>query len=45
LPGITKFFLAASEYLQANWYKVLAVVVAIIAAYNIAYSNWLLFKI
>ena len=45
LPGITKFFLAASDYLQANWWKVLAVVIAIFAAYNIAYSKWLLFKI
>ena len=45
LPWITKFFLATSDYLQANWYKVLAVVIAIFAAYNIMYSKWLLFKI
>ena len=45
LPWITRFFLAASDYLQANWYKVLAVVIAIVIAYNTAYSHWLLFKI
>jgi len=45
LPWITKFFLAASEYLQANWYKLLLWFIAIIAGYKVAYSRWLLFKI
>ena len=45
LPWITRFFLEASDYLQANWYKLLAVVIAVVVAYNVAYSNWLLFKI
>lgn len=45
LPWITKFFLAASEYLQHNWYKLLAAVIAVIVAYNVAYSKRLLFKI
>ena len=45
LPWITKFFLSASDYLQANWYKLLAIFIAIVVAYNVAYSRWLLFKI
>ena len=45
LPSITKFMLSASEYLQANWYKIILVVVVIFAAYKVAYSRWLLFKI
>ena len=45
LPWITKFFLAASDYLTANWGKIIIVVIAIIVAYNVAYSKWLLFKI
>ena len=45
LPWITKFFLVASDYLRASWYKLVAVVVAIIVAYNVAYTKWLLFKI
>ncbi len=45
LPGITKFFLSASEYLQANWYKLLIGVVTIVVAYGIMYSRRLLFKI
>lgn len=45
LPWITKFFLAMSEYLKHNWYKLIAIVVVIIIAYNVAYSKWLLFKI
>ena len=45
LPGITKFFLVASDYLRANWYKLVAVFIAIVIAYNLAYSKWLLFKI
>lgn len=45
LPWITKFFLAVSEYLKHNWYKLIAVVVLIFVAYNVAYSKWLLFKI
>lgn len=45
LPWITKFFLSASVYLRANWYKLLAIIILIVIAYNVAYSNWLLFKI
>lgn len=45
LPWITKFFLVASKYLQHNRYKLVAAVIAIIIAYNVAYSKWLLFKI
>ena len=45
LPWITKFFLSASEYLQGNWYKLLAWFIAIVVVYNLAYSHWLLFKI
>jgi type IV pilus assembly protein PilC len=45
LPWITKFFLSASDYLRANWGKIILVVIAIIVAYNVAYSKWLLFKI
>lgn len=45
LPWITKFFLHMSEYLQANWYKLLIGAIAIVVAYSLAYSHWLLFKI
>jgi len=45
LPWITKFFLAISDYLQYNWYKLLIWFIVIVAAYNIMYSRWLLFKI
>jgi len=45
LPWITKFMLSASDYLQANWYKLLIWVIAIVVAYNVMYSNWLIFKI
>ena len=45
LPWITKFMLSASEYLQANWYKIILIVIVIFAAYKVAYSRWLLFKI
>lgn len=45
LPWITKFMLWASEYLQANWYKLFIIVVVIVVAYNVMYSKWLLFKI
>ena len=45
LPWITKFFLKASDYLTANWGKILVVAIGIVVAYNVAYSNWLLFKI
>ena len=42
LPWITKFFLAASNYLQYNWYKLLIWFIIIVAVYNIMYSRWLL---
>ncbi len=45
LPGITKFFLSASEYLQANWYKLLIGFIAIVVTYVTMYSHRLLFKI
>ena len=45
LPWITKFFLSASDYLQANRYKLLIWFIAIVVAYNVMYSRWLLFKI
>lgn len=45
LPWITRFFLWASDYLQGNWYKLLAVVIAIVIWYKLMYSRWLLFKI
>ena len=45
LPWITKFMLSASDYLQANWYKLLFIIVWIIVTYNVLYSRWLLFKI
>ena len=45
LPWITKFMLRTSDYLQANWYKLLIGAIAVVVAYNIAYSRWLLFKI
>lgn len=45
LPGITKFMLSASDYLQAHRYKLLIWVVAVIVAYNVMYSHRLLFKI
>ena len=45
LPGITKFMLSASDYLQANRYKIIAVVIAVVVAYNAMYNYWLLFKI
>ena len=45
LPWITQFFLKASEYLQANWYKLLILVISVIVAYNVMYSHRLLFKI
>jgi len=45
LPWITKFMLSASDYLQANWYKLLFIVIAIVVTYNVLYSRWLLFKI
>ena len=44
LPGITKFFLAVSEYLQENRYKLLIWTITVVVAYNVAYSRWLLFK-
>ncbi len=45
LPWITKFFLNASDYLQANWYKLLIWFIIIVVAYKTMYSRWLLFKI
>ena len=45
LPGITKFMLSASDYLQWNWYKLFILVIWVIVAYNVMYSNWLIFKI
>ena len=45
LPGITKFMLSTSDYLQANRYKIIAIVVAVVVAYNAMYNYWLLFKI
>ena len=45
LPGITKFFLKVSDFLQESWYKLLIWVIAVFVAYSIAYSKWLLFKI
>ena len=45
LPGITKFFLKVSEFLQESWYKLLIWVIAVFVAYSVAYSKWLLFKI
>ena len=45
LPGITKFMLSASDYLQVNWYKLLIWVIAVVVTYNVLYSNWLIFKI
>ncbi len=45
LPWITKTFLHLSEWLQTNWYKVLIGVIAVIVAYKVMYSRWLLFKI
>ena len=45
LPWITKFMLRTSDYLQANWYKLLIGAIGVIVAYNVAYSRWLLFKI
>ena len=45
LPWITKFMLRLSNYLQANWYKLLILVVVIVSLYNFLYKNWLLFKI
>jgi len=45
LPWITKFMLSASEFLQWNWYKLLFAVIAVVIAYKVAYSKWLLFKI
>ena len=45
LPWITKFCLSASDYLQVNWYKLLAVIIAVVVWYNLLYSRWLLFKI
>ena len=45
LPWITKFMLSASDYLQANWYKLLFIIIWIIVTYNVLYSRWLLFKI
>ena len=45
LPWITKFMLAASEFLQWNRYKLLFWVIAIVVVYKIMYNRWLLFKI
>ncbi len=45
LPWITKFFLSASDFLQANWYKLLIWAITIVVAYKTMYSRWLLFKI
>ena len=45
LPWITKFMLRTSDYLQANWYKLLIWVIVIVVSYKVAYSRWLLFKI
>ena len=45
LPWITKFMLSASDYLQANRYKLLILIIWIIATYKVLYSRWLLFKI
>ena len=45
LPGITKFMLSMSEYLQENWYKLLIIVITVVVAYNVMYNYWLLFKI
>ena len=45
LPWITKFMLRASDFLQANWYKLLIGVISVVVAYKVAYSRWLLFKI
>ena len=45
LPWITKFMLRTSDYLQANWYKLMIGAICIVVAYNVAYSRWLLFKI
>ncbi len=45
LPGITKFMLSTSEYLQENWYKLLIIVITVVVSYNVMYNYWLLFKI
>lgn len=45
LPGITQFMLNMSDYLQANWYKLLIAVIAVVVGYNVLYSHRLLFKI
>ena len=45
LPWITKFMLNTSDFLQANWYKLLIIVISVVVWYNILYSKRLLFKI
>ena len=45
LPWITKFMLSTSEFMEANWYKLLIWVIAIVVTYNVLYSKRLLFKI
>jgi len=45
LPGITQFMLNMSDYLQANWYKLLIAVIAVVVGYTLLYKHRLLFKI
>jgi type IV pilus assembly protein PilC len=45
LPGITQFMLNASDYLKANWYKLLIGVITVVVGYNLMYNHRLLFKI
>ena len=45
LPGITQFMLDLSDYLQLHWYKILIIVIVVVVAYNILYTQVLLFKV
>lgn len=45
LPGITKFMLGASDYVQTQWYMLIIVPVFIVLSYTIAYKRLLPFRI
>lgn len=45
LPAITQYMLAASWYLQVNWYKILLIIIGSVSVFNLLYKYFLPFKI